>query len=124
MVKKIKASCHCRSVKLELFLPNGFDLRKCNCSICRRKGAIVSSVLIDNLQILQGKDSLKLYQFNTKTAKHYFCLICGIYTHHQRRSNPNEFSFNTGCIEGFNLEDYPKPILIDGINHIKDISDQ
>ena len=72
---KIKASCHCGAEELELFLPNGFDLRRCNCSICSRKGAIVSSVLLDDLKISKGIDLLKLYQFNTKTAKHYFCSI-------------------------------------------------
>ena len=120
MDKKIISSCHCGSVELELRLPNGFDPRRCNCSICRRKGAIVASVLIDNLKVLKGEDVLTLYQFNTKAAKHYFCSTCGIYTHHQRRSNPREFSFNTGCVEGFNPEDYPEPELVDGINHIKD----
>ena len=121
---KIKATCHCGAVELELFLPNGFDLSRCNCSICIRKGAIVSSVLFDDLKISKGADLLKLYQFNTKTAKHYFCSICGIYTHHQRRSNPKEFSFNTACIEGFKAEDYADPYLIDGINHIKDRKEQ
>jgi len=122
MDKKIIASCHCGSVELELLLQNGFELRRCNCSICRRKGAIVGSVLINNLKILKGEDFLSLYQFNTNTAKHFFCSACGIYTHHQRRSNPQEFSFNTGCVEGFNAEDYPEPEIIDGINHIKDRS--
>ena len=41
-------------------------------------------------------------------------------TQQQRRSNPNEYSFNTGCVEGFKAEDYSGPYLIDGINHIKD----
>jgi|TARA_B110000438_G_scaffold298581_2_gene347085 hypothetical protein len=122
MDKKVIVSCHCGSVELELLLPNGFELRRCNCSICRRKGAIVGSVLINNLKILKGEDFLSLYQFNTNTAKHFFCSACGIYTHHQRRSNPQEFSFNTGCVEGFNAEDYPEPEIIDGINHIKDRS--
>lgn len=122
MDKKVIASCHCGSIELELLLPNGFELRRCNCSICRRKGAIVGSVLINNLKILKGESFLTLYQFNTNTAKHYFCSACGIYTHHQRRSNPQEFSFNTGCVEGFNAEDHPEPEIIDGINHIKDRS--
>tara|TARA_R110001583_G_scaffold51161_4_gene159717 strand:+ start:3291 stop:3494 length:204 start_codon:yes stop_codon:yes gene_type:complete len=55
------------------------------------------SVALDGIRIISGSDTLKLYQFNTKTAKHYFCSNCGIYTHHQRRSSPNEFGFNIDC---------------------------
>ena len=52
--------------------------------------------------IVKGDDAPKLYQFNSHTAKHYFCSHCGIYTHHQRRSNPNEYAYNVGCLEGVN----------------------
>ena len=84
---KHRASCHCGAVVLELSLPNGIENpRRCDCSICRRKGAMVGSVPLAGIKILKGEDVLKLYEFNTKTAKHYFCSICGIYTHHQRRS--------------------------------------
>lgn len=84
-----KASCHCGAVVLELTLPDGVvDPRRCDCSLCRRRGAIVASVPLAGIRILQGEDVLSCYQFNTRTAKHYFCSICGIYTHHQRRSNP------------------------------------
>ena len=79
---KHRASCHCGAVVLELDLPNGIvDPRRCDCSICRRKGAIVASVPLSGIRVVQGEDALKLYQFNTKTAKHYFCSRCGIYTH-------------------------------------------
>lgn len=53
---------------------------------------------------------MKLYQFNTFTAKHFFCSECGIYTHHQRRSNPSPYGFNVACLEGVNpleLENIP-----------------
>ena len=106
-----KGSCHCGAVEFEVELENGFEnLRRCNCSLCRRKGSIMSSVPVGRLHITKGEDSLTLYQWNTMTAKHYFCKICGIYTHHQRRSNPNEFGFNIGCIEGvdpFDFTDIP-----------------
>ena len=89
---KHRATCHCGAVELELDLPNGIENpRRCDCSICRRKGAIVASVPLSGIRIVRGHDVLRLYQFNTKTAKHYFCSVCGIYTHHQRRSNPNEY---------------------------------
>lgn len=98
-IEKIhKASCHCGSVQFELDLPNGIENpRRCDCSMCRKRGAIVASVKLDGLRILSGQDKLTLYQFNTMTAKHYFCSVCGIYTHHQRRSNPHEFGFNVAC---------------------------
>ena len=116
-----KAFCHCGGVEFKLTLPNGLeDPRRCNCSICRMRGAIAASVLLEGLKITKGADLLTLYQFNTMTAKHYFCSICGIYTHHRRRSNPDQYSFNVACLEGINpydLEDVP---VLDGINHPSD----
>tara|TARA_B110000967_G_scaffold69165_1_gene71582 strand:+ start:9094 stop:9519 length:426 start_codon:yes stop_codon:yes gene_type:complete len=121
-VKSIhKGSCHCGSIKFELALPNGLeDLRRCDCSMCSKRGAIVASVPLSGLKITKGEDCLSLYQFNTLTAKHYFCSNCGIYTHHQRRSNPKLFAFNVACLDG--IEPYqlgPVPVL-DGINHPAD----
>jgi hypothetical protein len=63
---------------------------------------------------------LKLYQFNTLTARHYFCAECGIYTHHQRRSNPEQYGYNVGCLEGVNPFDIPDVLVSDGANHPAD----
>ena len=98
-----RLSCHCGSVVLELTLPDGIvNPRRCDCSICRRKGAIVASVPLSGIRILKGEEHLRLYQFNTRVAKHYFCGVCGIYTHHQRRSFPDQYGYNVGCLEGIN----------------------
>ncbi|QSX42369.1 GFA family protein [Shewanella cyperi] len=118
-----RASCHCGAVELELTLPFGVENpRRCDCSICRRKGAIVASVKLDGIRIIKGAEVLKLYQFNTMTAKHYFCSICGVYTHHQRRSNPEEYGYNLGCLEGVNPFDLGDVVTNDGINHPADRS--
>lgn len=94
-------TCHCGAVEFQVELSGGLEnIRRCNCSICRKKGAIMAGVPLDKLKVVRGQDKLTLYQWNTKTARHYFCSVCGIYTHHQRRSNPNEFGFNVACIEG------------------------
>jgi hypothetical protein len=116
-----KATCHCGAVELLLDLPDGVvNPRRCDCSICRRKGAIVASVPLSGITIVKGHDVLKLYQFNTNTAKHYFCSFCGIYTHHQRRSNPHEYGYNVGCLEGVNPFDIPEVPTNDGVNHPSD----
>ena len=130
MIKKVgsveiktrhRASCHCGRVVLELDLPDGIvNPRRCDCSICRRKGAVVASVALSGIRLVQGEDSLRLYQFNTMTAKHYFCSHCGIYTHHQRRSNPGEYGYNVGCLEGVNPYDLGSVPTNDGVNHPAD----
>lgn len=113
-----RASCHCGTVVLELDLPDGIvrPLR-CNCSMCRRRGAIMGAVPRGGLRVVQGESALKTYRFHTEVACHYFCSNCGIYTHHQRRSNPEEFGYNLGCLDG--VDPYaldPVPVT-DGANH-------
>jgi len=130
MIKKVgnteiklqhKATCHCGAVELELSLPNGIENpRRCDCSICRRKGAIVASVKLSGIRVVKGQDIIKLYQFNTHTAKHFFCSNCGIYTHHQRRSHPDQYGFNVGCLEGINPFELGEVFTNDGVNHPAD----
>jgi len=119
--KMHRASCHCQAVQLEMDLPEGLvDLCRCNCSLCQRKGAIMAAVPLSALRIIQGTNFLQCYQFNTKQAKHYFCRQCGIYTHHQRRSNPQQYAINVACLEGINALQIENVPVIDGINHVAD----
>ena len=115
------ASCHCGAVQYEVDLPDGLQkLRRCNCSMCRRRGAIAASVPLSGIRVVKGEEKLSLYQFNTHTAKHYFCSVCGIYTHHQRRSNPNEYAVNVACLEGVDPYTLGEVEVLDGVNHPSD----
>lgn len=117
-----RATCHCGGVELALTMPDGLDNpRRCDCSMCRRRGAIACSVTLANLRVIKDA-TLSVYQFNTRTAKHWFCNTCGIYTHHLRRSDPTQFGVNVGCIEGINPFSIPNVPLMDGINHPADRS--
>lgn len=121
IASKHSATCHCGVVKLELSLPNGLvDVRRCDCSLCRRRGAIVASVGLSDINIVTGLNELSVYQFNTRTAKHYFCRRCGIYTHHQRRSNPEQYGFNVACLVGINALKIDAIPVYDGVNHPAD----
>ncbi|MES2905905.1 MAG: GFA family protein [Pseudomonadota bacterium] len=120
-ILKKSATCHCGAVELELLMPNGFEKpRRCTCSICRRKGAVVISVKRENLKVVRGEDNLQLYTFNTHVARHYFCKTCGIYTHHLRRSDPSEYGVNSGCIEGVDPFAFTDVPVHDGQNHPSD----
>lgn len=93
---------------------NPINRLSCHC------GAIVASVALSGINVIQGQKALKVYQFNTKVAKHFFCSHCGIYTHHQRRSYPDQYGYNVGCLEGINPFDLERVPLLDGVNHPAD----
>ena len=107
-----KGSCHCGAVTFEI---HGTirDPRRCDCSICRRKGAIMCTADEALFKLVSGAEHLGLYQWNTNTARHYFCRSCGIYTHHWRRSRP-EFGYNIGCIEGVDIRALPEVEMVNG----------
>ena len=99
----LKGKCHCGNVQFELHC-NLTDLKRCNCSHCRRKGFVMTTAKLDEFKLISGKKFLKTYQWNTKIAKHFFCNNCGINTHHQRRSKPDEYGVNVGCLENFDMK--------------------
>lgn len=117
----VKVSCHCGAVELRVTLPEGLNTaRRCDCSFCRRRGAAAVSAPLADVEIVQGADKLTLYRWGTGTAQHYFCRICGIYTHHRRRSNPDEYGVNLGALEGVNPREHEPIAWVDGVNHPSD----
>jgi hypothetical protein len=84
-----------------------------------RGGTAVSARLAD-IEFTQGADNLTLYQFGTGTAKHYFCKTCGIYTHHQRRSDPSLFGINVACLVGVSPFDFAEVPVMEGVAHPAD----
>ena len=68
-----------------------------------------------------GNISITEYFFNTMEYPHFFCIICGIHTHHKSRSSPEKFCINIACIDGFQSDYLTYKITnFDGINHPKD----
>lgn len=117
-------ACHCRAVQFRVQLTDGFNtIRRCSCSYCRMRGAIAATAQLGGIEFEKGEDHLTLYQFNTGTAKHYFCKTCGIYTHHQRRSDPTQYGINVACIEGVSPFDFPEVLVMNGVTHPADGTD-
>lgn len=121
MSEKVNARCHCGAVKFTVELSDGYNtIRRCNCSFCRMRGAVVVSAPLSGIDVTAGKDKLTEYRFNTRAAAHYFCSVCGIYTFHQRRSNPNQYGVNVACIEGVSPFDFTEVTVANGIHHPAD----
>lgn len=117
----VAGKCHCGAVRFEATLSDGFDtIRRCTCSYCTMRGAVAVSAEMGGVRILQGEDVLTRYQFGTRSANHFFCSRCGIYTHHQRRSNQNQYGVNVACLDGVSPFDFRDVPVMDGVNHPSD----
>lgn len=95
--KNYQGSCHCGRITFEL-VSDLSPARRCNCSLCRRKGAVMVTATDDTFKLTSGEEFVSLYQFNTMQARHHFCSFCGIYTHHHPRTDPSITRVNAGCL--------------------------
>jgi hypothetical protein len=81
------------------------------------RGAVAVTSTPEQFRVTQGEDKLATYRFNTGVAEHYFCTVCGIYTHHRRRSDPNQLGVNVACLEGVSPFNFREVKVHDGTRH-------
>jgi len=99
-------SCHCGAVRFEI--DTDFpELTMCDCSMCRRRNAVMVKVHESRFRLLAGEDALTEYQFHTRTAHHYFCKVCGMYPFHRKRVTPDHFGVNVHCLDDFSPDGIP-----------------
>jgi hypothetical protein len=94
-----KGGCHCGAVRFEVLAPDEIGVKECNCSICRMTGYLHLIVAAERFRLLKGASEITTYRFNTGTAKHHFCSVCGIKSFYVPRSKPDGFSVNVRCLE-------------------------
>jgi len=116
-VKTYKGSCHCGRVRFEVDVDLD-HVRSCDCSICRKRGALIHRVESDRLRILTPLSDLTLYQWHTRTAEDYFCPTCGILPFRRPRHRTSSeaaqgaapftgWAVNVRCLEGVDLDSIP-----------------
>ena len=106
MIRHLQGSCHCGAVRFEI--DSDFpELTTCDCSICRRKNALMVKVHETQFRLLAGEDALSAYQFHSHIATHYFCRHCGIYPFHRKRVTPDHYGINVFCLDGFDASGIP-----------------
>ena len=110
-----QGGCHCGAVRFEVLAPevlapDAIEVADCNCSICRMTGYLHLIVPAERFRLLAGEERLTTYSFNTGTAKHCFCSVCGIKSFYVPRSHPDGFSVNMRCLdEGAFIEMQVRP---------------
>lgn len=104
--RRYQGACHCGAVRfaIETDFP---ELTTCDCSICKRKNALMVKVHESRFELLAGEGALAEYRFHTRTARHFFCKTCGIYPFHRKRVTPDYFGVNVHCLEDFDAEGIP-----------------
>ena len=115
--QRLHGRCHCGAI--EFSIPRDLDMsavRRCDCSLCKRRGAIMLACPILDVRIEKGVEHLIKYKWNSKVATHHFCSNCGIMTHHQRRSTPEVCGINIGCIDEIDYRGFEDVPMNDGKN--------
>jgi hypothetical protein len=111
-----QGGCHCGRVRFRV-RTDFSRVAECNCSICKRKGALHQRVAPADFELLSGADALTLYQFGTRTAKHYFCSTCGVFPFGNPRTMPALMVVNVRCLDDFaQLRDGLAIVPFDGRN--------
>lgn len=91
--------CHCGRVRFEVVAPTRLEVLDCDCSICTKSGYLHLIVPKSRFKLLSGAEVLTTYEFNSRTAKHLFCSICGIKAFYVPRSHPDGYSVNARCLD-------------------------
>ena len=96
---KYAGSCHCGAIRFEVEAPSDLEVEDCNCSMCAMAGNILVIVPASRFRLLQGRENLTEYTFNTGVAKHLFCRTCGIKSFYIPRSNPDGVAVTWRCLD-------------------------
>ena len=112
-----RGSCHCGRVRFEVDAEID-HVRVCDCSICHRRGALNFRVPRAALRLLGPWEELSIYEWGTKTAKDYFCPVCGILPF-RRPGDPaphelkegvlpfDGWAVNVRCLDGVDVDALP-----------------
>ena len=106
MKQTYHGSCHCGQIEFEVDMDLD-HVRVCDCSLCRKRGALNHRVEDSALRMLTPIDRVTLYQWHTCTAKDYFCPTCGILPFRRPRTAPDMWTVNVRCLDEVDLNAIP-----------------
>jgi hypothetical protein len=102
-----QGSCHCGKVTFE-FKGDLKEVVSCNCSICQRKGTLLTFIPDADFTLKSGADYLTDYQFGKKRIHHTFCKVCGVqsFASAQMPNGAKMKAVNARCIDNVDLKKF------------------
>jgi len=70
-------SCHCGAISYRVDEDAPAKAMACNCSICRRRGALHHFTTPDKFTLETPRDSIESYRWNKNNIGFHFCTTCG-----------------------------------------------
>jgi hypothetical protein len=104
-MKTYTGGCHCGKVRFEATVDLEQPVTACNCSICSKKGHLLTFVKDDAFKLLSGADMLTEYLFNKHHIHHTFCKVCGIqpFAEGTAPKGGKMHAINVRCLDGVDL---------------------
>lgn len=98
-------SCHCGRIAFDVEGDLG-QVMSCNCSICRRKGALMWFVPRQQLRLLTPEADMSTYTFNKHVIQHHFCPTCGMHPFGEGRDPAGNAmaAVNVRCLDDVDLD--------------------
>ncbi len=105
-MKTYTGGCHCGNVSYEVDIETLDSVMACNCSICSKRGWLLTFVPTANFRLLRGEGEQTEYQFNKMLIHHLFCKTCGTASYgHGSDGKGNEMvAINVRCLNGVDLK--------------------
>jgi hypothetical protein len=106
--KSYTGGCHCGKVRYEVTTELKGAM-SCNCSICSKKGSLLTFVPATQFKLMSGEDALTDYQFNRNVIHHLFCSTCGVqsFARGQMPDGTKMAAVNVRCLDGVDLGALP-----------------
>jgi hypothetical protein len=102
--KTYQGGCHCGAVRYEATTDLA-QVISCNCSICTKRGLLLTFVGADHFVLRTGEAELADYQFATKNIHHLFCRRCGVesFARGTGRGGAPMVAVNVRCLDDVDL---------------------
>ncbi len=103
---KHEGGCHCGKVRYDVTVDLEKPVNACNCSMCGRKGTLLTFVPASAFHLKSGDGNLTDYLFNKENIHHLFCSTCGVtsFARAKTKTGDETVAINARCLDDFDIE--------------------